>query len=816
MDDNLLNINNDKSWKDYRTIQAWKDVNKTPWTEGLLGNNQTITGQEFSENPIISSIQKFNKGLLGTTLGTGEQAFNYLMSGAMTPFAFAGDTAEGIHEALPDTWANKLSEIMYRSPEMDSDDFGDAFEGHILEGIMAFPTLAEFRPIALKYKNKGQKLPKEVIEQVLEKFESKPNKYSQELYLSYNNKINNPKQLVNNKVDVSESYLKEIADFYEGAKHQPNHPKIQASYNSLIEETLAQYQHMIEGGIIPEIYYPSKGKPEPYLSSAHMMNDVANNKNLKFLKTNLDDLPPDHPMAKPSGIFINGEELLVNDVFRIVHDYYGHTPNGFQFGPKGEYNAFRSHANMYSDQSISALANETLFQNAWVNYNKSIQRKDGSIPKVNDPDFIPQNERPFADQKVILFDESLLNKDPNFENINASIGYKMDDVEKMFEGYNISDKTSQGIIYEYDWYTKGKKWEGDKGNLWYGIKVNPKEQSKFEAKIKEKIIKREIKISEGETWAEQSKIKARLDTQDLKDLNKVRIEQGLSPIKDTVTTKLDGKNIEAKFISGKINGVEVGLENHEIKRLAYILSDSIKSSHRRFQESQYTMGLVEEYPATTLALREKIKKLENKIKNNEVAGIVELDQLDELNNLKAIASQENKKVLAMRQDSSTNPPYSIGEANTLSHEVGHLIHQQLTKNTVPTFIEGHNLEIGIANAELIKVSKKMRPNLWDDSFYKEKLVTHPQHSKVTNKLLQEQITYRMKDVELLADFIKGYLTDPKLTKELAPNMSKILRDMVNESWFADILKLAKADIMPKDGLLKKQEINSGLLNTATV
>jgi hypothetical protein len=74
----------------------------------------------------------------------------------------------------------------------------------------------------------------------------------------------------------------------------------------------------------------------------------------------------------------------------------------------------------------------------------------------------------------------------------------------------------------------------------------------------------------------------------------------------------------------------------------------------------------------------------------------------------------------------------------------------------------------------------------------------------------------MKDVELLADFIKGYLTNPKLTKELAPNMSKILRDMVNESWFADILKLAKADIMPKDGLLKKQEINSGLLNTATV
>ena len=74
----------------------------------------------------------------------------------------------------------------------------------------------------------------------------------------------------------------------------------------------------------------------------------------------------------------------MNDVFRIVHDYYGHTPNGFQFGPKGEYNAFRSHANMYSDLSISALANETLFQNAWVNYNKNVRRKDGSYIRFDD------------------------------------------------------------------------------------------------------------------------------------------------------------------------------------------------------------------------------------------------------------------------------------------------------------------------------------------------------------------------------------------------------------------------------------------------
>ena len=801
----------EKKISDLRTFKAFEDANEIPWTRGLLDDKQTITGKEFSENPVIGGMQKFNKGLLAQVLGTGEQAFNYGMGLLHTPFAFAGDTAEGIHEALPDSWANKLSDIMYNSGgEMDSDDFGDAFEGHILEGIMAFPTFAEFRSIALKYKQQGKKLPKEIVEQVLEKIKTEPNVNSQKVFLSYNEKVGNPKIINTEKVFPEESYLQTLAEFYQKAEHTPNHPKIKASYEALKNETLAQYQHMIENGIVPEIYYGTVKNPEPYHSSAHMMKDVSNNNKLKFLKTNIDDLPPDHPMAQPSGIFINGEELLLNDVFRVVHDYYGHTGQGFQFGSVGEYNAYLSHANMYSDASIPALANETLFQNAWVNYNKGLQRADGSYPKIGDHDFIPQSERPFAQQKTILFDNNLLKQDKNV--VNASIGYTMDEAGPMFDnstGLNISPKIKSGIIYEYDWYTKSKSWEGDKGNLWHGLKVNAKEQSKFEAKIKEKIMKREIKIQEGETWAEQSQIKARLDTLDLNDLNKNRIEQGLTPIKETVTTKVDGKPIEAKFISGKINGKNIGLENNEIKRLAYIFSDSIKSSHRTLDKEPLVMGLVDEYPDTPMALREKIKKLKSglpfKVPQNKV---------DEIINLEELANSQNKKVLAMRQDNKFfQPPYSPSEAETLSHEVGHLLHMHLTKNTIPKFLEGNNLEIGIANAELIAVSKNMRPNLWNDKHLKTYKDNIP--SKVLENH-QKQVTYRMKDVELLADFIKGYLVDPLLTKRLAPNMSKILQKMVNESWFKDILKLAKADIMPKDGMLQKQEINSGLLNTATV
>jgi hypothetical protein len=89
---------------------------------------------------------------------------------------------------------------------------------------------------------------------------------------------------------------------------------------------------------------------------------------------------------------VDGHPLLVNDVFRIVHDFYGHTQHGFQFGPVGEYNAFREHAQMYSDAALPALAAETLAQNAWVNFG----------PHSG----LPVKERPFSDQKAYAFPPS--------------------------------------------------------------------------------------------------------------------------------------------------------------------------------------------------------------------------------------------------------------------------------------------------------------------------------------------------------------------------------------------------------------------------
>lgn len=494
---------------DLRTVKNFVGANETPYMDSLLDNNLTLTGQEYSDNPILAGVQRFNKGLFGSALKTGEQGFNYAMATGMLPFAFAGDTAEGLYGLLPEDGQNYISSLMYNSPEMDPDDFGDHVEGHLMEGLLANPNLTGF-----------------------------------------------------------------------------------------------------------------------------------------------------------------------------------------------------------------------------VNRGNVKTKKDGKKTDVTE-----------------------------------AIKYDLDDTKGLFLDESVPDNMKSGIIFEYDWYTKGKKWEGDKGNLWHGVKVDKDKQSKLENKFREQIIAKEIIISEGKTLRDKSLIKARLDDIDLEDLNKVWVEMGREPLPKRKTfIDKDGNQIDAKFVAGTIDGNEINLMPNEIKRLSYILSDGIRSSHRKFQEDPNVMGLVDRN--------------------------VKLD-------------------LGMRMDSLKQTPYSLAELDTLSHELGHLLHFQLAVDDIPTFIKGTEFEIGVATKEMVAVSKKMRPELWDDAWIKQVSKTDDAFDKMLNTH-QKRVNYRMKDVELLADFIKGYLTNPALTKELAPNMSKILKQMVNESWFKDILMLSKADILPPNN------IDAGLLDTATV
>lgn len=206
---------------------------------------------------------------------------------------------------------------------------------------------------------------------------------------------------------------KQIADWFDSAKHEPNAPAVNEAYNALVAETKAQYEDMVAAGYTIE---PFTGKGEPYSSSADMVADVRNNKHLYFLPTDQSTFGSSgkdlsgNPLLQPSGIEVGGRQLLNNDLFRAVHDFFGHAKQGYEFGPRGEYNAFLAHSSMFTPEAIPALGAETLAQNAWVNFGKHLRREDGTVPARGDKDFVPLNERPFADQKNTVVPGELLSK----------------------------------------------------------------------------------------------------------------------------------------------------------------------------------------------------------------------------------------------------------------------------------------------------------------------------------------------------------------------------------------------------------------------
>ena len=212
---------------------------------------------------------------------------------------------------------------------------------------------------------------------------------------------------------VNEDLAKRVANFYQEAKHDPANPDVQKAYKALVTETKAQYQAMKDAGIQIE---PFQGKGEPYPNSKAMMADVRDNKHLFFLKTDgafgsEDTLAPqDNPLLEKSGVRVNGQQLLNNDLFGAVHDYFGHTAEGYEFGPRGEYNAYLAHSRMFSDAAKPALAAETLAQNSWVNFGEHLRRPDGSLPAAGDEDFKPLAQRPFAEQKSTVIPQHLLDE----------------------------------------------------------------------------------------------------------------------------------------------------------------------------------------------------------------------------------------------------------------------------------------------------------------------------------------------------------------------------------------------------------------------
>jgi len=182
-------------------------------------------------------------------------------------------------------------------------------------------------------------------------------------------------------------------------------------YKKFIQETNMQYQLLLDSGIQFEIvdydpYTPNKA------GHNQMINDMENGR-LKVLATDIgfgdDTTDIRNPMlAESKYTDVNGRVMLENDVFRAVHDTFGHGMRGNTFGPIGEYNAWLAHKEMYSRDAQRVMTTETLGQNTFTNYGPHMRDAEGNLIPKGDPRYVGPADRPFAPQKVAVVPEPLI------------------------------------------------------------------------------------------------------------------------------------------------------------------------------------------------------------------------------------------------------------------------------------------------------------------------------------------------------------------------------------------------------------------------
>ena len=228
---------------------------------------------------------------------------------------------------------------------------------------------------------------------------------------------------------IDEEFAKKVADWLENTPVNYEDPEMLRAYDQFAQETVDQYEFLREQGYE---MIPWAGKGEPYANSADMVDDVRKNKRIFYYKSvnpeesssfgsdpaAMQELLQRNPLLREAGGTVddsNGDPYTqtVNDIFRAVHDIFGHAAEGYQFGPRGEEGAYRSHAVMFSPLARRAMGTETRAQNSWVNYGPNRRNPDGSVWGERDPRYKKwlagfKEGKNFGPQKPLAMPDELL------------------------------------------------------------------------------------------------------------------------------------------------------------------------------------------------------------------------------------------------------------------------------------------------------------------------------------------------------------------------------------------------------------------------
>lgn len=155
------------------------------------------------------------------------------------------------------------------------------------------------------------------------------------------------------KSALFERYGEMMPQVVEQAGAQNYDQLVEAAYRALNEDVIRQFDRM---PVSMKYHYGELEYPRP----SEMFRDALGRGNLNVFRGG-----DPHPLL---GDVDPATGLTGNEMFRAVHDYFGHLPAGSTFRPQGEEIAYATHAQQLSPLAQLALLAETRGQNSWVNY----------------------------------------------------------------------------------------------------------------------------------------------------------------------------------------------------------------------------------------------------------------------------------------------------------------------------------------------------------------------------------------------------------------------------------------------------------------
>lgn len=217
------------------------------------------------------------------------------------------------------------------------------------------------------------------------------------------------------KSSIFSAYASRYPSLLESVQAKDYEDLLQKSYRQLAAETKLQFDRLPVGTTYHRgdlDYVTSTGGT----NSIGMLRDVIQNKNLNVFRGGdrhdfLNEIDPE-------------TGLNTNEMFRAVHDYFGHGVRGNKFDAAGEETAYGAHSQMFSPLARMAMASETRGQNSLVNYsplNIDLETKiddaqkgllsaktDAEKAEISNVIMDLQGQRRYADQNAVLLPPEMI------------------------------------------------------------------------------------------------------------------------------------------------------------------------------------------------------------------------------------------------------------------------------------------------------------------------------------------------------------------------------------------------------------------------